>query len=74
MTIKKSPAIRKITKPIHKIYTKTPHIEHVGFVVLAATEVFHLGQILLIVNIILMVSGICAVSYEILNFWKDEEE
>lgn len=70
----KTPLIRKVTKPIHKVYKKTPHIEHIGFVVLAATEVFHLGQILLIVNIILMISGIGAVSYETLNIWKDGEE
>ena len=70
----KTPLIRKVTKPIHKVYTKTPHIEHVGFVVLAATEVFHLGQILLIVNIVLLISGIGAVSYETLNIWKDEEK
>mgnify|MGYP000157927839 CR=1 FL=1 len=70
----KTPLIRKVTKPIHKVYTKTPHIEHVGFIVLAATEVFHLGQILLIVNIVLLISGIGAVSYETLNIWKDEEK
>ena len=70
----KTPLIRKVTKPIHKVYTKTPHIEHIGFVVLAATEVFHLGSILLIVNIILFISGIGAVSYETLNIWKDEEK
>lgn len=70
----KTPLIRKVTKQIHKVYTKTPHIEHVGFTVLAATEVFHLGQILLIVNIVLLISGIGAVSYETLNIWKDGEE
>lgn len=70
----KTPLIRKITKPIHKVYKKTPHIEHVGFVVLAATEVLHLGSILLIVNIILLISGAGAVAYETLGFWKEEDE
>lgn len=30
--------IRKITKPVHRVYTKCPHIEHAGFVALAERE------------------------------------
>ena len=54
--------IRKVTKPIHKLYLKCPHIEHTEFVALAGSEVFHLGQVVFAINCVLLVAGFAAVS------------
>lgn len=65
------PHIRKVTKPIHRLYIKTPHVEHGGFVALAASEVFHLGPLIFYVNIILLVSG---TRYESLHIFHGEND
>ena len=54
----------RVTRPVYAIYHHTPHIEHIGFVALATTEVFHLGAVIFYVNLVLMVSGAMAVAYE----------
>lgn len=70
MIRKADAAIRVVTRPIYGFYQKSPHIEHVGFVLLATTEVFHFGPAVFFVNVILMVSGALAVAYEHLSFYR----
>lgn len=65
--------IRVVTKPIHAFYVRTPHIEHGGFVMLAASEVFHLASWVLYVNIVLMISGAGAIAYETFHLFDNEE-
>lgn len=66
--------IRRITKPIHSLYKKTPHVEHGGFVALAGSEVFHLGPLVFYINVILLVSGALAVMYESFHIFYGEAE
>lgn len=63
--------IRKVTKPIHKLYLKCPHIEHTGFVALTGSEVFRLGQAVFAINCILLVAGFAAVSYETFHLFEE---
>ena len=65
--------IHKITKPVHKVYTKCPHIEHAGFVALAGSEVFHLGQLIFAINCVLLAAGFAAVSYETFHIFQEVE-
>lgn len=62
--------IRKVTKPIHSVYKNSPHIEHIGFVALAGTEVFHLGQLIFFVNVALLSFGALAVLLETFHFYE----
>lgn len=57
-------ALHKVTRPVTVVYHKTPHVEHTGFVSLAACEVWHLHYLIFYVNVVLLVSGVLAVLYE----------
>jgi hypothetical protein len=56
--------LHKVSRPVHKLYVHCPHIEHGGFVALAGSEVFHLGQLIFAINCVLLVAGALAVLYE----------
>ncbi len=66
--------IRKVTKPIHRLYIKCPHIEHGGFVALAGSEVFHLNQAIFAINAVLLFSGFLAVMYESFHWFAEVTE
>jgi len=66
--------LRVVTKPVHRLYKTTPHIEHSGFVSLAACEVWHLPYVLFYVNVVLLVSGTCAVLYETFHVFDGEND
>lgn len=63
--------IRHVTKPIHALYVRSPHLEHGGFVALAASEVFHLGPLIFTINVILMIAGAAAIAYETFHIYAE---
>jgi hypothetical protein len=65
---------RIVTKPVYIVYKKSPHIEHIGFVSLAAGEIFHVGTWLLVTNIVLLIAGGMAVCLETFHLWDGKEK
>jgi hypothetical protein len=63
--------IRVVTKPIHALYVRSPHLEHGGFVALAASEVFHLGPLIFAINVVLLVAGSAAIAYETFHLFGE---
>jgi hypothetical protein len=63
--------VRAITKPLHSLYVKSPHLEHGGFVALAASEVFHLGPVFFTINVFLLIVGAMAIAYETFHLFGE---